>query len=106
MLYHLHVLLKTNRFYVENCNHDRAPLFLPKSGEHDVTLTSFMTDLSEPLKLPLVRVCRIDAGRGMQSLVAISYFVFSYVMKSRWRGGFSPIVSRVKIRKTSPRRTP
>ena len=33
------------------------PYFLPKSGEHDVTLTSFAADISELSKIPSVRVC-------------------------------------------------
>ena len=40
------------------------PHFWPKSGEYDVTLTSLPADLSKPWKIPLVRVCKIDAGRG------------------------------------------
>ena len=68
------------------------PYFLPKSGEHDGTLTSFPDDVSEPWKIPLIRVCKFDAGRAMQSLVAISYFVFffSYGKKSGGAGGVSP----------------
>ena len=34
--------------------------------------TSFMADLSKPSKISLVMVGRIDDGRSMQSLVAIS----------------------------------
>ena len=47
--------------------------FLPKSGEHDVTSTA---DLSEPRKISLVRVCKTDAERGLQSLVTILFHFF------------------------------
>ena len=52
------------------------PYFLLKTGEHDVTLTSFMADLSKPSSILLVRMCEMDEERGMQSLMAISSFVF------------------------------
>ena len=72
--------------------------FLPKSGEHDVTLMLFTADLSEPWKVHLVRMCKIDAGRGMQSLVAISCFVFFLAMGGEVEGGGAfrpPIGARV-----------
>ena len=64
--------------------------FWPKSGEHDVTLTSFTANLSEPRNISLVRVCKIDEGRCMQSLLAISHFVLSYGKKSGGGGAFRP----------------
>ena len=67
------------------------PYFLPKTGEHDVTMTSFTADLWKPWKIPLVSVCEIDEERGMQSSVAISPFVFlSYGKKRRGGGAFRP----------------
>ena len=66
-MFNLHVF-ETQSVLSLNCIRDgdsRAPLFLPKSGEHDVTLTSFTANLSEYWKIPLIRVCKIDAGRDM-----------------------------------------
>ena len=57
----------------ELCIFSAHPHFLPKSGEHDVTLASFTADLSKPLKIPLVRVYEISEGRGTHCLVAISF---------------------------------
>ena len=68
----------------------RTLIFLPKSWEHVVTLTSFTADLSEPWKIILARVCKSYAGRGMQSLVAISYFVFFFSYEKKSGGGRSP----------------
>ena len=78
-MFNLHVRLKTNRFCLENCTREvipANPYFLPKSGEHYVTLTLFTADLSELSKIPFVTVCKIDAVRNMHSLVGISHFVF------------------------------
>ena len=47
----LNLMLKTNRFYLQSCTLDGdscAPLFLTETEEHDVTLTSFTSDLSKP----------------------------------------------------------
>ena len=73
--------------------------FLPKSGEHDITLTLFTADLWEPWKIPLAKVCKIDVGRGMQGLVAISYFVFLDMGIKEEGGRFAPppIGARVKL---------
>ena len=49
--------------------------FLPKFAEHDVTLTSFMANLSETRKIPIVRIYEIDEERGMQRLLAKSTFL-------------------------------
>ena len=51
--------------------------FWPKSEEHDVILTSLIAVQSEPWKISLVRMCKINKGMGMQSLVAISTFVLA-----------------------------
>ena len=62
----LHVLL-TIWLYLINCtrdNNSRAP-FLLKSGEDDVTLTSFTANLAKPWKIPLVRQCKIDNERSI-----------------------------------------
>ena len=65
------------------------PYFLTRTGEHDVILTSFTADVAKPSKIPFVRMCEIDEGRGMQSLVAISPFDFSGQGGGE-RGGLSP----------------
>ena len=73
------------------------PYFLPKTGEHDVTLMSFTADLSKPWKIPLVKVYEFDEGGDMQSLVAISPFIFNNEKKSGGEGGASaPIGTWVK----------
>ena len=67
------------------------PCFWRKTWEHDVTLTSFTADLSGPWNIPLAGVCEIYEGRGMQSLVAISPFVFfNCVKKSGGERRFGP----------------
>ena len=72
------------------------PYFWPKSGENDVTLTSFTAALSKPWRIPLVRVCEIDQGRDTKSLVAISLLLFFLLWEERWRGPKrSPIGARV-----------
>ena len=61
-----------------------------------MTLTSFTADRSELWKIPLVRMCQIDEGRGMQGWVAIfSLFLLS---EEKWRGHFvpAPIGARFK----------
>ena len=69
----LHVLFKTNRFYLENCTCDDdslAPLFCTKSGEHEVTPTLFTTDLSETWKISSVRVkiiTKLEACKGLDT---------------------------------------
>ena len=39
--------------------------------EHDVTMTSFLAYLSEPLESLVVTLCKIDVGRAPESLVTI-----------------------------------
>ena len=67
VMFNLHVLLKANQFYLENCTRgddSRAPLFsLPKSGENVVTATSFTTDLSEPCQFLLSGCVKLMPGR-------------------------------------------
>ena len=65
------------------------PYFLPKSGEHDVTLTSFTADPPEPWKIPSVGMCKIDVGRGIKCLVVKSYFVFFPMAREVEGGGGS-----------------
>ena len=78
--------------------------FWPKSTEHDVTLTSFIADLSEPRQSPLTRMCKIDQGRGMQSLAAIPAFVFE-LSKDEWRGHFTPSLPTGRGLTLAPRRS-
>ena len=51
-MFNVHPLLKTNRFYLKKkavlVTTIPAHPFLPKTGECDVTLTSFTTDQSKP----------------------------------------------------------
>ena len=42
----------------------------------------------EPGRILLVWVCKIDAGRDMQSLVAMSFSFLA--MGKKWRGRFAP----------------
>ena len=60
--------------------------FWPKSGEHN-TLTSLTADLSEPWKIPSVRVREIDENWVVQSLVAIPCCI-SYLREQIWGGPF------------------
>ena len=62
------------------------PYFCLKSGEHDVTLTSFTTDLSEPWKIPLVRMCKLMT-EGVCKVwwrYLISFFNYGIGKKSGW----------------------
>ena len=52
------------------------PYFLPKPGEHNVTLTLFTADPSRPRKIVSASVCKIGDGKGMRNLVAIAHSVF------------------------------
>ena len=70
----LNLLLKTVWIYLFSRlrgNASRKPLFLPKTGKHDVTLTSFVVDVSEVSSFPFVRMCQIDGLKGIENLVAI-----------------------------------
>ena len=58
---------------------------------------SFTADLSKPWKIPLVNVYEFDEGGGMQSLMAISPFIYNNEKKSGGGGGVSaPIGTWVK----------
>ena len=71
--------------------------FVPKPGEHDVTLTSFSADLSEHWEIPSLRVCDIDEESGVQTLVAISSFTFLGMGRKVDAGRFLAIGVRVKV---------
>ena len=62
------------------------PFLSPKSGEHDVTVTSFAGDLSEVGSQFFDTMCKIDAGEGLQNLVAIRP-LFSEISRKNERGG-------------------
>ena len=47
------------------------PFSGPKTATHDVTLTSFAGNLSQPLEKILITMCKIDAREGTASLVTI-----------------------------------
>ena len=66
----------------------RALLFSPKSAEH-VTPTPFMTDLSRPRRVHLVRISKKYKWSGMQSLVATSAFAFELRKDKGGGGGIS-----------------
>ena len=71
----LNLLLETNRFYLLNSVRDCLckPLFLPKkkTRKHDVTLTSFMTDVSNLTSFLFVGMCKIDSLEGIGNLAII-----------------------------------
>ena len=50
------------------------PYFASKSAKHDVTLTSFMADLSQ-VRTFLHTGCKIDASEGTESFVTIRLLV-------------------------------
>ena len=47
------------------------PYFCLKSGKHDVTLTSFMADVSKLASFPYVRMYKIDGLEGIEDLAMI-----------------------------------
>ena len=47
------------------------PYFWLKPGKHDVTLTSFVVDISEVSSFPFDRMCQIDGLDGIENLVII-----------------------------------
>ena len=50
--------------------------FWPKLAEHDLALTSFMADLSDPRNNPSVIIRWIDEERRMGKMVLIPAFFF------------------------------
>ena len=52
-------------------NVSRKPLFLPKNRKNDVTLTSYVVDVSEVSSFRFVRMCQIDGLDGIENLVMI-----------------------------------
>ena len=72
--FHAQLLLKTIWFYLLSCLIDSVshkPLFLPKTGKHDATLTSFLADVSELASFPFVRVSKIDSLRNTEKFAMI-----------------------------------
>ena len=55
----------------ERCSASRKPILRPQMAEHDVILTSFLSDLLEPLKKILARVRKIDVRRSQKVEVTI-----------------------------------
>ena len=47
------------------------PHFWIKPGKHDITLTSFIADLSKLTTFPFVRMCKIDGLEGTENLAMI-----------------------------------
>ena len=69
----LHLLLKTNRWYLKKKNWlrgsvSRKPLFLTKTGKHEVNLTSFVANLSEPARFPVVGMCQLVHQKNTENL--------------------------------------
>ena len=58
------------------------PFLGPKTAEHDVTLTWFAGNLSQCLEKFLVKMCKIDAREGTESLVTIGAAVLEIIEKS------------------------
>ena len=69
----LYLLLKINRFYLLNCLRDsvsRKPFCL-EPRKHEVTLTSFMADVSMLASFPFVRMCPVDGSEGIENLTMV-----------------------------------
>ena len=49
------------------------PYFCLKPGKHDITLTSFVVDVTEVLSFPFVRMCKTDGVEGIENLVMIRW---------------------------------
>ena len=62
------------------------PYFGSKIAEHGVTMTSFPAGLLQLKKIPLAKMCEIDARRGMESLVTLLASVWELSRKV-YRGG-------------------
>ena len=52
-----------------------TPYFRLKRGKHDVTLKSFMAEVSELTSCPLVRMCQIDDLEGTENLAMIHWYL-------------------------------
>ena len=79
VMFNLHVLLKANRFFLENCTRgddSRVPLFFTEIWRTCRHCDVIYDRPIRALAIPFVRLSKVDAGKSMQSLVAISYFVF------------------------------
>ena len=67
----------------------RTLIFGPNQ-ENMTSLWRHLRSTYQTRKIPLIRVCEIDEGRGMLSLVAISpFFIQLWEEKWRWGGGVS-----------------
>ena len=61
--------------------------------EHNVTMTSFLADLSEPLE-SFFTLCKIDDGWALESLVTI-YVIFKEISREKDRRGGAQSTPRV-----------
>ena len=71
---HCQHCVETNRFYRLKCLRDsvsRKPLFLPKTGKHDVTMMPFIADVSKLASFAFVRTGKIDGLISTENLVMI-----------------------------------
>ena len=48
-----------------------SPYLYLKPGKYDVTLTSFMADVSELARFSLARMCQIDGAEGTEIMAMI-----------------------------------
>ena len=72
--------------------------FGPETAEGDVTITSLLVDLSEPLGFPLVRICAVIRGKGTTTLGTIHLTVKEISQENETAGKNSPSPSKAKAR--------
>ena len=68
--------------------------FYLKPGKQDVTLTSFMADVSKLTSFPFVRTCKTDSLESTENLAMICSQLREISQKNERGGGNSPPVSR------------